>query len=219
MNTQPDTKTIEGKIAVMQAAKEGKRIQCDDKLDGGIWHAVGKPSWNWFNTEYRIHPDDLNPPDPYKPFKDALAAGRRVRCFKTNWQSDPNEFTWSADPDDYEIEPEDPYKPFKDALKSGKRVRCGKGGVWLADEHWFSWHGKLEEYEIEPDSRPWTADDVPSLCWIRNKQISGTRRLVTKVEKWGVLASGVVYTFKELTSPDYEYSTDGKNGWGPCTKR
>ncbi len=77
MNTQPDTSTLEGKIAVMQAAKGGKKIvplctrsSCRTKggkkmqfQDGSCWitcDATG-PVWNWQATNYRIHPDDLNP--------------------------------------------------------------------------------------------------------------------------------------------------------------
>lgn len=61
MNQQPDTKTKQGRIAVMQAELDGKRIQCAcDSRDS--WEMVVNPSWNWLALNYRIHPDDLNPP-------------------------------------------------------------------------------------------------------------------------------------------------------------
>ena len=64
---QPDTTTLEGKIAVMQAWLDGKRIQFVlwDKTNPN-WSNIDDPRWAWHNTNYRIHPDDLNPPPKYR---------------------------------------------------------------------------------------------------------------------------------------------------------
>jgi len=66
MNTQPDTSTLEGKIAVMQAALEGKRIQYRQYNSDWSSTAAKGACWSWHNTNYRIHPDDLNPPPAKK---------------------------------------------------------------------------------------------------------------------------------------------------------
>ena len=72
MKEQPDTYTLEGKIAVMQAALDGKRIQ--NTALSGEWADVKQPlTWNWNvpSCNYRIHPDDLNPPSEkkWRPWK------------------------------------------------------------------------------------------------------------------------------------------------------
>lgn len=66
MNQQPDTKTLAGKIAVMQAHADGKRIQgmMRGPDDSSGWRGGVIPSWNWDECDYRIHPDDLNPRKP-----------------------------------------------------------------------------------------------------------------------------------------------------------
>lgn len=58
-------KTIEEKIAVMQAFKEGKKIECkrvdrDDSWDEGI------PSWNWYDFDYRVKVEPK-----YRPYANA----------------------------------------------------------------------------------------------------------------------------------------------------
>ena len=73
MKEQPDTSTLQGKIAVMQAYADGKRIEWNWKSDRHNNYAITtKPLWNWDEVNYRIHPHDLNPkPEkkwrPWKP--------------------------------------------------------------------------------------------------------------------------------------------------------
>ena len=46
---------IDSMIAVLQAAKEGKVIQCD----GGGWRDTPDPMWNFGNTKYRAKPEPV----------------------------------------------------------------------------------------------------------------------------------------------------------------
>lgn len=50
---QPDTSTIEGKIAVMQAFAEGKNIEWKTRPDN-CWHRSLNPQWDWVGLCYRI---------------------------------------------------------------------------------------------------------------------------------------------------------------------
>lgn len=52
MNTETQT-DLDYKISVMQAYKDGKKIQC---RGGDGWITIDKPSWNWNMHEYRIAP-------------------------------------------------------------------------------------------------------------------------------------------------------------------
>lgn len=46
-------------IAVMQAAKEGKTIQCKFRAQGkDHWFDVAFPSWDWATFDYRIKPKE-----------------------------------------------------------------------------------------------------------------------------------------------------------------
>jgi len=69
MNQQPDTSTLKGKIAVMQAALKYGRFQIRTD-DNDLWHNNCAPICRYFfdfqKMQYRIHPDDLNPPQPKK---------------------------------------------------------------------------------------------------------------------------------------------------------
>ena len=83
MKPQPDTSTLDGKIAVMEASKT-KRIQ---QTQGADWKDL-KPNhlfWDWVNCIYRIHPDDLNPPPepkwrPWKPEEVPLGACLKLKA-------------------------------------------------------------------------------------------------------------------------------------------
>jgi len=54
MDTKIDTSTIEGKIAVMQAFKEGKKIENRHRALSDTWTGCCAPSWNWHSYDYRI---------------------------------------------------------------------------------------------------------------------------------------------------------------------
>ncbi len=47
-------KTTEEKITVMQAYKQGKKIECfsNDRWDD--WISKAEPSWDWWHNDYRI---------------------------------------------------------------------------------------------------------------------------------------------------------------------
>lgn len=46
-------KTLQEKIAVMQAAAEGKAIEI---WDGAMWCNIVDPGWNWSTCDYRVKP-------------------------------------------------------------------------------------------------------------------------------------------------------------------
>ncbi len=65
MNTI-DTTTLDGKIAVMEAFRDGKMVQCisADPVPDQEWRDFGKnckPSWNWIEFDYRIKPLEFPP--------------------------------------------------------------------------------------------------------------------------------------------------------------
>ena len=50
-------KTIEEKIAVMQAYADGKEIEfAPNCFTNKIWNYTRDPIWNWFENEYRVKP-------------------------------------------------------------------------------------------------------------------------------------------------------------------
>lgn len=51
-------KTIDEMCAVMQAFKDGKKIECKfSRLDGDTWDETVKPHWNWEQLDYRVKPE------------------------------------------------------------------------------------------------------------------------------------------------------------------
>jgi len=50
----------------------------------------------------------LDVDDPYKPFKEALKAGKRVRCDGWVWLAKGDHVHWDFPPEAYEIEPDQP---------------------------------------------------------------------------------------------------------------
>ena len=44
-------------IAVIQAHKEGKTIECRMKREPDEWEAITKPSWDFSILEYRVKPE------------------------------------------------------------------------------------------------------------------------------------------------------------------
>ena len=57
-------KTIEEKIAVMQAYADGKKIE--ESYFGRSWTETTNPAWQWVNYDYRIKPEPK-----YRPYKNA----------------------------------------------------------------------------------------------------------------------------------------------------
>ena len=47
-------KTIEEKIAVMQAFKDGKEIEIAPNSPGEIWAPCKEPDWDWTMYSYRV---------------------------------------------------------------------------------------------------------------------------------------------------------------------
>jgi hypothetical protein len=86
VNQQPDTTTLKGKIAVMQAAEDGKRVQYSWGHRGDNWvdcASSTSPAWAWEVSTYRIHPDDLNPPKLRPWRQEEVPVGAQIR-YKNN---------------------------------------------------------------------------------------------------------------------------------------
>jgi hypothetical protein len=56
-----DTSTLDGKIAVMTASKEGRPIQCRTRGSKDEWTDVSALAWNWPSVDYRIKPLQFPP--------------------------------------------------------------------------------------------------------------------------------------------------------------
>lgn len=66
-------KTIEEMIAVMQAAKEGKKIEVYDSLKQ-IWIDAEHPCWDWDAEDYRVKPEPK-----YRPYANSEECFKDVR--------------------------------------------------------------------------------------------------------------------------------------------
>jgi len=73
--------------------------------------------------------------DPYKKFKDALKAGKRVRYTGHGWRTkDDIPFRWNAPPEMYEIEPDQPELYCGHTLEQWKFVIDGVFDVKVSSE-------------------------------------------------------------------------------------
>jgi hypothetical protein len=168
MNQQPDTSTTQGKIAVMTAAEEGKRIQWSTRRTHWIdCVSHDTPSWSWNELTYRIHPDDLNPPDPHQHLKDALKAGKRIGIKSTNRYYDKN-YPWKFcyRPDLYEIEPDPQPWTMADVppvcwLRLNEGADCNSiqtitsWGLCLNDTSHVRWAELARDYLWSSDLKTW----------------------------------------------------------------
>jgi len=71
--------------------------------------------------------------DPYKPYKDALKAGKRVRCNGGEWHSLELYLRWELPPEDYEIEPGQPKLYCGHTEEEWQFVSEGKFDVKVSD--------------------------------------------------------------------------------------
>lgn len=82
--------TLKEKIAVMQAADDGKKIQVSLKGEAN-WFGIDAPAWNWDRFDYRVKPKTLelwvnvypNGLSAYydtKELADKFANSDRLRC-------------------------------------------------------------------------------------------------------------------------------------------
>src|SRR3990167_7997878 len=79
MNTPIDSSTLAGKIAVMTAAKEGKKIQSRPGMHGPHvqWFDC-EPDWNWIYFDYRVTP--VSDPPVYRPWRhEEVPVGKIVK--------------------------------------------------------------------------------------------------------------------------------------------
>lgn len=71
-------KTIQEKIAVMQAAADGKKIQCS-QARVGVWVNTEIPLWDWNNYDYQIKPEPkLRPWNPEEVPVGAICDGQWI---------------------------------------------------------------------------------------------------------------------------------------------
>jgi len=166
MNQQPDTSTTQGKIAAMTAFEQGKRIQFRFIIDPE-WEDIAYPYWHWGSCDYRIHPDDLNPPDPYQHLKDALAAGKRIRMKGENadgWQGSDAKWGFILPPDRYEIEPDPQPWTMEDVppvcwLKSKHHPDTATFMILkIGRDFAYSLHGWCKSYEELAKNYLWSSD-------------------------------------------------------------
>lgn len=73
---------------------------------------------------------------------------------------------------------------------------------------------------VEPKMVPWTREDVPPVCWLREKLINANviqnHALVLDIREFNILTYNFSWTFQELLDLK-EYSIDLKI-WKPCGK-
>lgn len=112
---------------------------------------------------------------------------------------------------------------FKAGAQIESRLRDRSGWVWHKESNpswdWFSY-----EFRIKPTAtlRPWTADEVPTLAWIRPKE-GGWRSLILEVKSEGIIVINKSRAriaindgfSTEFALQQFEHSLDGKT-WLPC---
>ena len=78
-------KTIEEKIAVMQAFKDGKEIEVYHIAKKG-WFETNDPAWDWSITDYRVKEEPKEPQYVPFTFEDAeFLIGKLVKSKNKNW--------------------------------------------------------------------------------------------------------------------------------------
>ena len=86
-------KTIEKKIAIMQAFAEGRQIECAELHSvNKLWTETRNPVWDWLRIDYRVKEEPQ-----YTPFtfEDAeFLIGKVVKSKNENWVE---MITWCSD--------------------------------------------------------------------------------------------------------------------------
>ena len=80
-------KTIEERIAVMQAFVDGKDIErFVENISGSFWIFDLTPSWNWYSFDYRVKEEPKEPKYIPFTFEDAeFLIGKVVKSKDENW--------------------------------------------------------------------------------------------------------------------------------------
>lgn len=76
------------------------------------------------------------------------------------------------------------------------------------------------EFRIKPVPKqiPWTADDVPPVCWLRHGALDfNTHHMVVRTGQEGIILVNVGPIRWATLASHWHYSTDRKT-WKPCTK-
>ena len=104
----------------------------------------------------------------------------------------------------------------------GKPIECSE----IPKDEWWQTHNPAWNFTLyryrqkpEPKKRPWSSpDDVPALCWLRNKGISQAYWMILGVFEEGVHTSGggdsiIMIFWKDIHG--YEWSAT-RTQWFPC---
>jgi hypothetical protein len=106
------------------------------------------------------------------------------------------------------------------AFKEGEKIEY----KFVDENNWHAcqdpcWDFLRTNYRVKPTKKtvPWTADDVPPVCWVRWMVSGDSWYQVAAVNQTGThVWSGRLIEYRQLAT-DCEYSTDLKT-WKPCTK-
>lgn len=211
MNTQIDTSTTEGKVAVMTAAAKGVDIEFLNRNFMGYWILQPIPSWDWFQYDYRIKEEKF--PDP--PEGEGWHNPGNLTCSEIGVENGYRLLLKSeikeADPCDNKIE------------KWRRTSETWDNSGWVGSLNSETYRTK-NPLPSKSKLIPWEAKDVPPICFVRSRTNShknmsalvigtdpegceflrDTRRLVELVE------------WRELFN-HWEYSTD-RITWKHCSK-
>jgi hypothetical protein len=204
-----DTSTLDRKISVMTAFKEGKSIQCRTRGSKDEWTDVFALAWNWPDVDYRIKPLEFP----------ALPEG-------LEWHN-PNNLTLEQVGDgwrllvDSEVDGES---------HCGCQYWDGGNGGWSETEDWMWDKWSTIRVPIstpfpEPPKKvvmvPLAADDVLPGSVFRTARKKGwmTPFEVTESGIWHRnLGNGVQFTYwQSLQHCGWEIKRPGE-GWKPCEK-
>jgi hypothetical protein len=107
-----DQNSIEYKISVMQAFKEGKQLQSKiykDSVLSNDWKSIDTPIWDWYRCDYRVKPDEKT--EYQKEVEQAFKEGKQIQAKyfaynDNNWNGvDAPKWNWKYW--DYRVKPDE----------------------------------------------------------------------------------------------------------------
>jgi len=111
----------------------------------GNWCKLRNPDHtNWTSPAecYRKH-------DPYRKFKEALQAGKRVRFQKGAWCNTASDFSFNCPPSDYEIEPDKPTLYCGHTAEQWQFVIDGEFDVKVSDSSLKIAYNRKSKYKLQ----------------------------------------------------------------------
>lgn len=209
MNTQthPDTTTLAGKIAVMQAALEGKKIQVRTR-DSLTWEDASDPCWDWIVFNYRIAQSPIAPGhNPDGITVDQAPDGRRLMTEEEVGRAGC----------DFRKREESGIWTYENGCWSRLDDYCVNSPdcIYSVPTDW------VDPLLPKPKRRvPWSCpEDVPGpVCWIKCSEKSELLQ-VTAVASDGIGAltkgGGIWLRWDQISRRNILHSTDRKT-WLPC---